>query len=141
MTVWHCLKETKIYPYHLALHQALQKNDFENRINFCSWAENQLRIYRFFHHEVQWSNKATFKSNGNVNLHNMHYWAEQNPRMREIDNQHVWSLNTWCDILGNKIIGSHFFERTLNGEVYEDFLLNILPQFLEDVPLNVRINM
>lgn len=60
--------------------------------------------------------------------------------MGEVDNQHVWRLNIWCGNLGNKIIGPHFFERTLNGEVYGDFLLNILPQFLEDVLLNVKIN-
>lgn len=48
MTVWRCLKEVKMHPYHLALHQALQENDFKNHINFCSWAENQSRIDRFF---------------------------------------------------------------------------------------------
>lgn len=142
MTDWRCLNEPKMHPYHLSLHQALHENDFDNRMNFCFWAENQLQIDRFFHYKVLWSDEATFKSNGNVNLHNMHYWAENNPHwMREVDNQHVWSLNVWCGILGLQIIGPHFFERTLNGEVYEDFLLNILQQLLEDVPLNVRMSM
>lgn len=110
--------------------------------HFCNWAQNQLRIDNFFHHKILWSDEATFKSTGNVNLHNMHYWAKENPNwMREVDNQHIWSLNVWCGMLGLQIIGPHFFERMLTAAMYEDFLLNILPELLENVPLNLRLTM
>jgi len=42
-------------------------------------------------------------------------------------------------VVDNHIIGSHFFEESLNGEAYTDFLENI-PQLLENVPLDLRIN-
>ena len=79
--------------YHINLHQELTVNDLQNRLNFCNWFVNtdldfQLRIL--------WTDEATFKSNGQMNLHNAHYWSPVNPHwLREVDYQHVWSLNTW----------------------------------------------
>ena len=61
--------------------------------------------------------------------------------MQTVDNQHVWSLNTWCGILGTQIIGPYFFEGHLNGQMYRDFLQNELPLLLDDVPLDIRNNM
>jgi len=42
---------------------------------------------------------------------------------------------------GNHIIRPHFFEESLNSEVYTDFLENIFSQLLKNVPLDLRINM
>jgi len=42
--------------------------------------------------------------------------------------------------VGNHIIRLHFFEKSLNGEVYTDFLENIFLQLLENVSLDLRIN-
>jgi len=61
--------------------------------------------------------------------------------MRTVPFQRPWSLNVWCGIVGNYIIGPHFFEESLNGEIYIDFLENIFPKLLEYVPLDLRINM
>ena len=44
-------------------------------------------------------------------------------------------------IAGDHVIGSYFFEGHLTGKVYANFLQNILPQLMEDVPLHVRMNM
>lgn len=55
--------------------------------------------------------------------------------MKETHNQRLESEY----ILGPQIIGPLFFERTQNSDVYEDFLLNILPHLLKNVLLNVRI--
>lgn len=61
----------------------------------------------------------------------MHYWASENPHwMRTVPNQHPWSVNVWCGIIGDRVIGPHFFERHLNGEMYTDFLRNELPLLL-----------
>ncbi|CAH0382002.1 unnamed protein product [Bemisia tabaci] len=88
------------------------------------------------------SDEATFKSNGEVNRHNCHYWAADNPHwLQPVDNQNVWKLNVWCGIIGNYIIGPYFFDGTVTGEVYLDFIENQLPGLLENVPLNVQANM
>jgi len=39
--------------------------------------------------------------------------------------------------VNNHIIGPHFLEESLNGEVYTDFLENIFSQLLENVPLDL----
>jgi len=78
---------------------------------------------------VLFSDKANFYNNGQVNKH---YWAMKNPYwMRTVYFQRSWTQNVWCGIVSNHIIRSHFFEESLNlifnGEIYTDFLENILP--------------
>jgi len=46
-------------------------------------------------------------------------------------------MASWAIILSDHI----FFEESLNGEVYTDFLENIFSQLLENVPLDLHINM
>ena len=72
----------------------------------------------------------------------MHYWANENPRwMRTVLFQHLWSVNYLCGIVGDHVIGPYFFEGRLTGQVYAKFLQNVLPQFMKNVPLHVRMNM
>lgn len=76
------------------------------------------------------------------NRHNCHYWSDENPHwVRLIDHQHRWSLNVWCGIADSRIIGPHFFEETLNGERYLQFLQRDLFGLFEDVPYATRLNM
>ncbi|XP_031332785.1 NADH dehydrogenase [ubiquinone] iron-sulfur protein 2, mitochondrial-like [Photinus pyralis] len=139
MTAWRILNGNKLYPYHVNLHQALGGQDFQRRLDFCEWLLNQNQN---FHHKILWTDEATFKSSGDVNIHNAHYWSRENPHwLREVDNQNVWSLNTWCGILGGRIIGPHFFDGHLNGSVYNDFLENILYDLLDNVPIAIRAEM
>lgn len=44
-------------------------------------------------------------------------------------------------IVDDKLIGPHILPRTLNGELYEDFLRNHLSALLTDVPEERRANM
>ena len=87
----------------------------------------------------QWS---SFSNNRGVNKHNCHHYAQNNPRwIREGHFQRVYSTSAWYGILGNKILGSSFFHERLNGQVYLNFLRNILPMLLEEVDLQRRLNM
>ena len=56
--------------------------------------------------------------------------------MRTVPFQYPWSVNCWCGI-----VGPYFFAGRLTGQVYANFLQNVLPQLMEDVPLHVRMNM
>ena len=54
---------------------------------------------------VLFSDEANFADRGNVNRHNMHYWANENPRwMRNVPFQHQWSVTCWCNIVGDHVI-------------------------------------
>ena len=140
--VHEILQENKMHPYHIVLHQALKDTDYDNRLNHCHWVLNMIRENPNFLSLILWTDEATFSSAGGVNLHNMHYWSEQNPHwMRQVEHQNRWSLNVWCGIVEGKILGPHFFDQTLNGERFLEFLNVFLPPLLEDVSLETRRNM
>ena len=69
-------------------------------------------------------------------------WANENPLwMRTVPFQHSWPVNGWCGIVGDRVIDPYFLEGRLTGLVYANFLQNVLPQLMKDVPLHVRMNM
>lgn len=141
-TVHRILKDHKLHPYHVVLHQALSETDFDRRLDHCHWLRSMIDEVPYFLSRVLWTDEATFTSSGGVNLHNMHYWSPVNPHwMREVDYQNRWSVNVWCGILNGQIIGPFIFNGHLNGQVYLNFLRNELPALLEDVPLQTRRDM
>ncbi|XP_026828441.1 uncharacterized protein LOC113562655 [Ooceraea biroi] len=132
----------KFHPYHLSFHQALHVMDFVNRVEFCQWAQQQIRINDSSFDAVLFIDEATFTNHGNVNLHNMRFWAVENPHwLRQIEHQRQWSLNVWCGIIDNKIIGPYFIDGHLNGNSYANFLEHNLVHLLEDLPLITRRTM
>lgn len=140
-SVSRILHKYKYHPYHIELHQELFENDYLRRITFCNWMVNKIRELPNFLSNVMFSDEATFKNNGIVNRHNMHYYSTENPHwVRTIDNQNRWSINVWGAILGPYIIGPHFFEERLTGEVYLNFLRNELPVLLQQVDEATRQN-
>lgn len=135
-SVSRIIQNHKFHPYHIQLLQNLEGDDFNKRSEFCDWALNKIQEQPDFFEFVMFSDESTFHSNGNVNKHNLHYYATENPHfVRYVDHQHRWSLNVWGGIIGRHIIGPFFFEERLNGENYLNFLRNSLPNLLEDVPL------
>ena len=52
-----------------------------------------------------------------------------------------FTVNVWCGVLGNKLIGPFVFDNKLTGNIYEVFLRNELPGLLEDIPLIIRSQM
>lgn len=141
-TAHRLLQLVRYHPYHITLVQELNDNDCILRVNFCTWALNELDQDPDFFWSVCFCDEATFHSNGSLNRHNSHYWSPVNPHWyREVLNQHRWSLHVWAGIVNGSMIGPHFFERTINGMMYLDFLQNHLPGYLEDIPLDVRQRM
>lgn len=71
-----------------------------------------------------------------INRQNMRQWASVNPHCyREFKFQGRETINVWCGIIGNKIIGPHFFNTTLNGDIYLSFLQHELEDYLDNIPL------
>lgn len=131
-----------MHPYHIVLHQSLNQNDYDMRLDYCNWLLQMIAEDRVLLSRILWTDECTFYSDGTVNLHNMHYWSEANPHwMEEVQHQGRWSLNVWCGILGGHIIGPFVFEEHVNGNVYLNFLRNELPILLEDTPLAIRRDM
>lgn len=140
-SVKRTLKEHKYHGYHLELHQELYDRDFAQRVTFCNWMINKITQVPDFLNLVLFSDEATFKSNGLVNRHNMHYYSTTNPHwVRHVDQQNRWAVNVWAGILGPHVIGPYFFENHLTGEVYLNFLRNELPRHLQHMDIDVLGN-
>lgn len=78
-SIHRILQSYKFHPYHVELDQELYGDGFSNRIAFCIWLLNKIREVPNFLSNILLSNEATFKTNGVLNKHNMHYYATENP--------------------------------------------------------------
>jgi hypothetical protein len=80
-----------------------------------------------------------FTRNGVNNTRNFHLWDRKNP-CRTVENkyQHRFSVNIWCCVIGDQLIGSYFFPQRLTGDIYATFLQDERPAPLENVPLQTR---
>lgn len=140
-SVRRILSTNKMHPYHIQLHQELLDTDFENRLAFCTWSQRKIQEERNIFDLVLFADEATFHKNGCVNRHNFHYYSTDNPHIVRTSSQTRWSLNVWGGIIGNYVVGPHFFEGRVNGQIYLEFLQNILPLLLEHIPHNVKERM
>jgi len=113
------LYENKFYPYFIHLHQNLEEPDFVSRMNSCNVMLRMINEDPTLLSRVLFSDEANFCNNGQVNRHNMHYWAIENLYwMRSVSFQRPWSLNVLCGIVGN-YIEPHFSKESLNGVVLD----------------------
>ena len=98
-SVLRILHQHKFHPYRMSLHQDFYDNDFLKRVNTCNWIRRKMRTDVSFLSHVLFSDEANFANTGNLNMHNMHYWANENPR---------WMRTVRFNIRGPLIIGAAF---------------------------------
>lgn len=78
-TVCKALKSAHFHPYKATLTQELHINDETRRLRYCRWFLNESEENYYFSKYILFSDECTFYNDGNVNRHNMHYWATENP--------------------------------------------------------------
>lgn len=138
-TAHNVLSKYKYHPFHLTRVQTLQPQDFETRMSFCRQMIMKIEEDPQFFDKILWSDESTFKRDGYTNLHNLHFWALQNPNiMREDRSQYQFKINYWTGILNGKIIGPFELPGILTGQGYLEFLQNDLPTLLEEVPQELK---
>lgn len=141
-TIHRILKNHKYHPFKIHLVQDLNPQDFDRRCTFIAHMHVRLDVELSFLDKILWSDESRFHNNGMVNRHNCHYWSAENPKwVRETRFQRIWGVNVWCGLFNGRLIGPYFYDGTLTGERYLNFLQNILPDLLEDIPLNERNTM
>ena len=87
-----------------------------------------------------------FTRDGMFNFHNVHIWAHANPHtIREARHQTTFSINVWGGIVGDRLIGlvrlPERFTEPMYREFLEQLMRDILPDVLDDVPLQLRVGM
>ena len=102
---------------------------------FCKWLNGNRQLHRY----ILFTDVAQFNRDGVTKTHNCHVWTDENPRATVESNfQLRFSVNVWCAVLDDQLIGPFFLEGRLTGEAYLRFLQEELPRILGDVPLNKR---
>jgi hypothetical protein len=100
-TIHDVLKATKYHPYKPKIVQGLQAGDFERRVVFCNWYINRCQEDPDFSNKVLWSDETHFSNCGVFNKKNHHYWAIENPELREPRRLQVrFGFNVWCGLIG-----------------------------------------
>lgn len=67
---------------------------------------------------------------------NLHFWVHKNTKVvQERHFQHQSSVNVWCGVLGDKLMGLHVAEGYLTATYDRNFLEDELSLHSENVPL------
>ena len=138
-TVWSALHRQRFHPYHFQRVQGLLPTDFGPRVQFSQWLMQQQQMDHYFSKQILFTDEALFTRDGVFNIHNNHHWEQENPHViHRRGYQHRFSVNVWAGIVGNNLIGPYLLPYRLTGRVYTIFLRDVLPELLEDVPLETR---
>jgi hypothetical protein len=87
---------------------------------------------------VHWSDECTFGKNGAFNRNNHRHWSRKKHHVVVEQNfQRRFSVNVWCGILGDRLVGPLFIDGCLNQAKYHALLSNEISNFLDEMPLAV----
>lgn len=136
--IWRIITDEGLHPYHILRVQHLLDEDFARREEFSTWMQNNQQTNRF----ILYTDEAQFTRHGFSNIHNDHLWSRENPRATVVRSfQERFSINVWCGIVDDKILGPHIFDASLNGEKYLHFLKNDLPLLIQNLDEETRNNL
>lgn len=138
-TVQRILKKYNFSPYKYQSVQTLQDGDAGRRLQFCRWFIGKCTEDPNFSRKILWSDEANFSNRGMCNKRNHHYWSMDNPLLvRQTNPQRRFSVNVWCGLIGSEIVGPLFYNDSLTGARYQEFLEPLLEEFLDDLDLETR---
>jgi len=102
MQVWRTLYEEDLYPYHDQRVQYLEPGYHAQHMDLCHWIKAHPELLSV----ILFSDEASFTRDGVNNLRNVHTWSHNNPHETSVTNfQKRFSVNVWCGVLGNRLIG------------------------------------
>ena len=116
-------KNLNMHPYKMQTYQALLPTDHARYLAYCHWfvnnlMNNDLLNLTFF------SDEAWFHLSGYVNSQNMRMWSTDNPHFFVESPLHAQKIGVWIAVSRRRIIGSIFFNFTVNAERYRNNILN-----------------
>jgi hypothetical protein len=135
MRVWRTLHTEEMYLYHIKHVHHLDPADMCSWLDLCHWINSNPRVIR----NVLFTNKVHFTHDGVNNTRNSHLWGRDNPHGTVKSKYlHCFSINVWCGLIGDQLIGPYIFPQHLAGVIYFNFLRDELPALLDNVPPQTR---
>jgi len=137
MQVWRTLHEENLHPDHdHGVH--LEPGDPAQHMDLCHWIIAHPQLLSVIFSPM----RRPLPRDSLNNSQNVYTWSHDNPHETSVTKfQRRFSVNVWCGLLGNKLIGPFVFDDHLTGNTYEVFLRNELPGLLEDILLMIRNQM
>ena len=91
------------------------------RLEFCHWLHTSHQLLPL----ILFTDEATFTHNGPNNTRNSQQWPHKNPcGTVETNFQHRFSINVWCSMINDMLIGLIILDDRMTGQNYLDFLQN-----------------
>lgn len=141
-TVWNVLHRNLLHPFKLQKVQALKAEDYLKRVECARWFLRQDIESPNFIKNVLFTDESSFTREGIFNLRNNHVWAQLNPNaIVQRGHQVRFSINVWVGILNDTLLGPYILPNRLSAQSYIVFLRDVLPDLLQDVPLQQRLDL
>ncbi|XP_033214085.1 uncharacterized protein LOC117171141 [Belonocnema kinseyi] len=113
------LKENGYFPYKPKNGQILSADDKQRRMEMSMYLLEQIEESPNMAEKILFSDGCTFKLNRTRNVQQMRTWSRKNPEfLVPTHTQYPVTVNVWCGMLDDKIIGPFFIEGTLTVEKY-----------------------
>lgn len=120
-----------MHPYKVSTVQQLLPQDFNQRLLFCQWFNDNLNNNDLLDNTF-YSDEAWFHLSGYVNSQNYRIWSTVNPHVIEAAPLHPLKVGVWVAMSRRRIIGPIFFYDTINAERYQTLLLQPFIDQLHD---------
>lgn len=131
------MKKYGYHPYKFLPVQNLTEDHKRQRLEFCLDVLRRREIDGNLLNKILFTDEANFSTAGMFNRKNKHFWATSNPhKIQPVRIQGRRSINVWCGIIGNRVIGPIIYNGSLTGPRYMEFLENEIENILEELPLN-----
>ncbi|GBM63812.1 hypothetical protein AVEN_262701-1 [Araneus ventricosus] len=105
--------------------------DAERRYMWCIFVMNKLEDHPTFLADIIWTDNACFSRNGMFNGQNVHTWSLEHSRYAVVVRHQLRrSIIGWCGIFTDRLIGPVFYEGTLTGQRYLEFLQDLIADLL-----------
>ena len=104
--------------------QHLGPGNFAERLEFYKWLNGSHELYRY----ILFTDEAQFNFDSVNNTHNSHMWADENHHATvESIFQLRFSVNVWCAVLDDQLIGPFILEGCLKERHTSVFLRRNCP--------------
>jgi hypothetical protein len=95
------------------------------RLEFCHWLHTNHQLLP----SILFTEESTFIHSGIKNTSNLHRCPHDNPRDTvETNFQRRFSVNVWCGMIDDMLIGPVTSDDLMTGHNYLDFQQNGLPE-------------